>query len=1104
MRHSSRWSVVRIAVALSCALAVASCDTPLDTGVSDVDRIVLTPTSANVQAGATLTLSALVLDASGNAMRERKVNWASENASIATVSQSGVVTGVAAGIVQVAASSGGKSANATITVTPRPVSLVRVTPGSATIAVAQSIPLQAEALDAAGEKVLGRPVAWSSSNETIALVSASGVVAGIAPGNVTISATIDGQTGTAAITVAPQAVASVSITPEVDTTIVGRRVTFRATPFDARNLPLTGRTINWTSSAPTIATVSSVGEVLGLAVGTAKIRATIEGQFAEATIVVQPVPVARVVVAPSQITLNPGQTSQLAVTLTDSGGNVLTGRTLKYTSNSATVATVSATGLVTAVAEGSARIDVESEGVLASIQVTVNPVPVASIRITPSAAVVRINQTVQLNAQAFDAQNRPLANRKFTWISGVPNVATVNQQGEVTAVGNGTAAIFAATEGISAFATITVSNIPVSSVSIVPSSLSLQQGGASQLSAVTRDVDGNILTGRAVTWSSSSDAIAVVSSLGRVTAVSAGTATISAASEGVVGTASVTVSNVPVATVQVTPSNPSLQVGATLDMTATMRDANGNILSGRPVTWATGNSSIATVDNAGVVTAVATGSTNVNATSEGQTGSTTITVATVPVASVTVTPSSPQMFPADVLQFTATARDASGNQLFGRPVIWSSNAPGIASVNGSGLVTAVAQGGATIKASVDGVEGTTSVFVVTVQSVTLVPNSASVVAGTNQSMRAEIRTNLGGIVRGRNVTWSSNNPSVATVSQVAATPDSAVVTGVAAGSATITATDPSGVSNTASISVTLVPIASVTVTPSSPSLVVPATVGLTADPKDGGGASQTRNITWVSLTPSVATVQSTGTMTATVTSVASGTATIEARAVGAGTGGTTVTGTATVTVTAVVATVQFTAPRNFIVPNDTMHTSVVLRDVNGNILPIGPSPPSKSVTYLSSDVNIATVNPSSGVITGGGTGSVTITATSEGVSGNVAPAVSGQAGIASISVASSVGGDPTPFEISKASGSKNYTISASEGSTPATTRTLTVATSNSNVATLSVTSVVTDGSGNATLDVNLVPAASPGNTVDITITSLPRQGTNGTTKTQTVTITVVP
>ena len=229
-------SAVGVAATFACVLAAMSCGAPLEPDSSGVDRIVLTPTSASVQAGETVTLSALVLDVGGNAMRDRKVNWASENAAIGTVSQSGVVTGVSSGVVNIAASSGGKSSNAAITVTARPVSLVRITPGSATIPVTGSITLQVEALDASGSPVLGRPVSWTSSNETFAVVSASGVVAGIAAGSVTISATIDGRTGTAAITVAPQAVASVTITPETETIVVGRRVTFRATPLDAQGI----------------------------------------------------------------------------------------------------------------------------------------------------------------------------------------------------------------------------------------------------------------------------------------------------------------------------------------------------------------------------------------------------------------------------------------------------------------------------------------------------------------------------------------------------------------------------------------------------------------------------------------------------------------------------------------------------------------------------------------------------------------------------------------------------------------------------------------------------------------------------------------------------
>lgn len=1332
-----------VAAAFACGLAAMSCGAPLEPDTTGVDRIVLTPTSASVQAGATVTLSALVLDAGGNAMRDRKVNWASENAAIASVSESGVVTGVSSGVVNVAASSGGKSASAVITVTARPVSLVRITPGSATIPVTGSITLQAEALDASGAPVLGRPVSWTSSNETLAVVSASGVVAGIAAGSVTISATIDGRTGTAAITVAPQAVASVAITPESETIVVGRRVTFRATALDAQGNPLTGRTVVWTSSDPTVAAVSSAGEVLGLAAGTARIRATVEGKSAEATVVVDPVPVARVVAAPTQITLNPGQTSQLIITLNDSAGNVLTGRSIAYTTSDPQIATVSATGLVTAVAEGTAQIQATAEGKTATVSVTVNAVPVASIRITPQAVSLRIAQTTKLTAQAFDAQGNPLANRKFTWISGAPSVATVNQLGDVAAIGTGTAAVFAATEGISASATITVSSIPVASVQVTPTTLSLQAGGSAQLTATPRDAGGNSLTGRVVVWSSSSDAIAVVSSTGRVTAVSAGNAVITATSDGVSGTSSVTVSNVPVASVTVTPANPTLSVNQTLGMTATMRDAAGNILSGRTVTWASQNQAVATVNTQGVVTAVASGTATIVATSEGVNGTTVITVSTipvarvdvapttvslnpgqtsqltataydannnvlvrpvtwvssntavatvsttglvtavasgnatisatsggvtgtavitvaqVPVASVTVTPGAPNMFPNDVLQLTATARDAGGNVITGRPTTWVSSNTSIATVSATGLVTAVAQttpAAATITATIGGVSGSATVTInqTPVASVTLAPASASILqgqqtgfiatardaggnvisrpitwsttnptviinvtqggvvtginpgtegviamavgagtGGTNvgdtasvtvslvpvasmtlspkpvslftgqqtqlglqlfdsaggslsqagrsiswasrdpaiasvtsggqvagvspgttrvvvstqgasttvfdsvnvtvaasqaasvtvqpkpnsiyqgatKALRAVIVDGFGTVVRGRPVAWASRNPAIATVSQVSGVPDSATFSGVGIGSTYIIAQD-GALLDSSLITVQAVPVTSVVVTPASATVDLTLTTQLTATARDSAGNALSRPITWVSLSPSIASVDATGLVTAN----AGGTATIEARAVGAGAGGADVVGTSTITVNVPVSTVTVTAPRGFIVPSDTMHLTVVLRDAQNNVI-TGPA-----ITFASSAPGSVSVD-AAGILTGGATaGAATITATSQGKSGTVN--VSSGAGITAMSVAGPANNVATDTLLLRST-SKAYTVTVTDGGgAPVGGTALTISNSDPGAMSVSASSVTTDAAGQATVTVTAGP--STGSAI-ITFTA-PRAG----------------
>ena len=476
MQRRSTLFVAGMAAALACALGATSCGSPLEGDSRDVDRIVLSPSSTSVQTGATVTLEALVLDGAGNAMRERKLNWATEDAAIATVSQSGVVTGVSSGLVNVAASSGGKSASAAITVTARPVSLVRVTPGSASIPVTGSITLRAEALDATGAPVQGRPIAWTSSNETIAVVSAGGVVAGIGVGSVTISATVDGSTGTSVITVAPQAVASVMISPDADTIVVGRRVTFRATPLDANNLPLAGRTIEWTSSDPAIATVSSAGEVLGLAAGSAKIRATIEGKSAEGSIVVSPVLVATVTVTPANPTLSVGQTLGMTAIMRDAAGNILSGRAVSWAAPASGIVTIDAQGVVTAVASGSETISATSEGVHGTTVISVSAIPVARVDVTPTSTSISPGQTSQLTATAFDASGNVLV-RSVTWTSSNNAVATVSATGLVTAVAAGTVTISATIGGVTGTALITVAAVPVASVSVTPSTPSMFPNG---------------------------------------------------------------------------------------------------------------------------------------------------------------------------------------------------------------------------------------------------------------------------------------------------------------------------------------------------------------------------------------------------------------------------------------------------------------------------------------------------------------------------------------------------------------------------------------------------------------------------------------------------
>ncbi|HEV8263322.1 MAG TPA: Ig-like domain-containing protein, partial [Gemmatimonadales bacterium] len=186
-------------------------------------------------------------------------------------------------------------------------------------------------------------------------------------------------------------------------------------------------------------------------------------------------------------------------------------------------------------------------------------------------------------------------------------------------------------------AAITITNLPVASVTVSPAAASVTVGQTVQLAATPKDASGNPLSGRVVTWATSNAAVATVSGSGLVTGGAAGTATITASSEGKNGTAAITVTVVPVATVTVSPAAASVPVGQTVQLAATPKDASGNPLSGRVVTWATSNAAVATVNGSGLVTGGAAGTATITASSEGKNGTAAITVTTTVTNPGTVT-----------------------------------------------------------------------------------------------------------------------------------------------------------------------------------------------------------------------------------------------------------------------------------------------------------------------------------------------------------------------------------------------------------------------------------------------------------------------------------
>ncbi len=408
-----RFKYLRRFSALLCFVALSSCfETTVES--SAVASVEITPPSASVQAGAALTLRARALDADGSVVPVSTVTWSSSNTSMATVSTSGVVTTRAPGEVRIAASIVGKSAVATLTIAARDVASVVVTPASLSMRVGLTTPLQVQTLDADGGSLTGRTVTWSSGNPSVATVDAQGVVTALSPGAATITATSEGRSGQAAVTVTLPPVQTITVTPSRDTIAVGTERAHSAELRDGDGNVLTGRIVAWSSSDNSVAAVSSNGIVSGIAPGSTTITASSEGRAGTATVVVLERLASSVTLTPRSATLIVGATQALDAQITDANGNLLTGRPISFVSDAPTVASVSASGVVSAVRPGTARITATSEGKVGTADIQVIPVPVTSVTITPATVSLLPGQTQQLAATPRSALGTVLTGRAVT------------------------------------------------------------------------------------------------------------------------------------------------------------------------------------------------------------------------------------------------------------------------------------------------------------------------------------------------------------------------------------------------------------------------------------------------------------------------------------------------------------------------------------------------------------------------------------------------------------------------------------------------------------------------------------------------------------------
>ena len=590
-----RWTLAVASTAL-----LASCDSPFEPEVEDVTRLEVSPPVLTIVAGGTVTLTARVYGVGDVLLPTAKVFWSSQDASVVTVTQDGIATAVAQGTTQIAASAGGLSRTIAVTVSQRPIALVRISPPAGNVAVGGTLTLQGEALDGTGELLPNRLLEWSSSAPAVASVNATGVVTGVSLGQATISATGEGRTGTALITVSPTPIATIGISPNGGNLPAGGTLLFVATPRDASGQALTGRQLEWRSSNDAVATISASGLLTAISPGSVTITVsapnggpdgTTPSASVDVTVLIEPV--ANAVLVPGTANVQVGGTVTLTLNLFNAGGNPVSpaGRTITFSSSNPSMASVNSSGTVTGVAVGTVTITAtvttpSQPGVVeATAQVTVSNQPVASVVVSPSPATVHVGYSRLFSAVPRNSAGQPLLGRTVVWTSTNQSVVTVDQGGMVTGVGLGSAEIRATSEGVQGVSLVTVDLVAVSSVLVAPPTATLMPGSTVQLTATPRDSAGTTLAGpalgaRTTSWASLNTGVATVGISGLVTAVAQGSATIQATIGGTTGTSSVTVNPLPSATQLAVTTQPSstAQNDAALAVqpVVQLRDASGN------------------------------------------------------------------------------------------------------------------------------------------------------------------------------------------------------------------------------------------------------------------------------------------------------------------------------------------------------------------------------------------------------------------------------------------------------------------------------------------------------------------------------------------------
>ncbi len=921
---------------------------------------------------------------------EKTLTWTTSDSDVATVDANGKVSVVYKGKATITATTvNGKTATCYVSV-GKPVTSVEMEPSAATImdsetlsVIATPLPLDADNRDF---------VRWESSDESIATVDENGLVTAKSAGEVEISALCGSAVGICTVTVIPTPAESVSILPESAEMRIGESVTLTATVLPEVT---TDKTVTWSSSDESIATVDAEGTVTGVSVGEVTITvSTVNGKTATCPVKVNPILAESITLSAESVKLKVGEAATLTATVLPEN---TTFKTLTWSSGDDAIATVDADGTVTGVALGEVTVTAMCDGVTAECKVTVVPTPAESLTLEPETAELNVGESLTLIAIVLPED---ATYKTPEWISSDPSIASVDADGVVTALSRGTVTITATlVDGQTATCEVTV-YAPAKGITLDPTEMTLEKGTTGTITATIDPVD----TTDELVWSSADESIATVDDRGVVTAVAPGTAVITARCGEQEAECAVTVIISPTELI-LDPTEVELLVTEQTSLTATVFPED---TTDKTVTWTSSNPSIASVDADGVVTALYKGTVTITATTaNGLTATCEVTVYS-PAKVITLNPTEMTLEKGTTGTITATVDPVDTSD----EVVWTSADESIATVE-RGIVTAIATGTVAITARCGEVEAECTVTVISSPSTILLDREEVTLMIDDQTTL--IATVLPEDATDKNVTWKSSDEAIATVDQ------NGTITAIALGEAVITAMCGDA---TAACKVWVVPTPaeSIELSRYTVELRVGGTFNVIATVLPDDTTDPT--VTWISSDPSIATVDQGGNITA----IALGEATVTASC-------------GDVYAECIVTVVRTPVTSISLTNSDLVIKVGKTAEIAAIVLPADAT--DKSVTWATSDPSVATVDPY-GNVTGITPGTATVTTTS--VSD---PDVSAQCNVTVETAITAVGGISLDRNTLTMTEGDNDTLIATVTPDNATDKTVTWESSDPTVATVS-------------------------------------------------------